>query len=247
MISTEASPGVSGRDEATLGKQKKIIFLTSSEYGQANVTLAVAYEMLLKQQYEIHIASFSPLEGRIKSLNELVPYNHVPVTFHTVFGPSAYEALVAKNEFIGKSGLREDDMYSSPYLGPYPPGFQGAIDTYRITLPVLATAWDGPAYMRGYESCLEILRLVEPHLIIVDPLFSQGLEACKKLSRDCVVLSPNTYQEMCGSQQPVFFQLCRYPASVFTHVSEFPLLTTAGYLPRSPTRSLGISFLQIFT
>ena len=82
---------------------KKIIFLTDSEYGQANVILAAAYEILLLQQHEVHVASFAPLKDRINSLNELVPDNHVPAIFHTVFGPSALEALVAKNEFIGES------------------------------------------------------------------------------------------------------------------------------------------------
>jgi hypothetical protein len=45
--------------------REKIIFLTSSEYGQANVVLAVAYELLLRQEHDIHIASFAPLEGRV--------------------------------------------------------------------------------------------------------------------------------------------------------------------------------------
>lgn len=193
-----SSNGTAKGDGDITKKVKKVIFLTDSEYGQANVILAVAYEMLLLQQHEVHVASFAPLQARIKDLNELVPDNHVPATFHTVFGPSALEALVAKNEFIG----------------PYRPGIRGALDTYRVTLPVLATAWDGPAYMKGYESCLEILRSVEPDLIIIEPLFSQGLEACKALSRDCVVLSPNTFQEMCGSEQPILSRLCRYPASV---------------------------------
>lgn len=107
MISTETSSGASGGDGPTTRKRKKIIFLTSSEYGQANVILAVAYEMLLVQQHEIHIASFAPLNGRIKSLNELVLDNYVPAIFHTVFGPSALEALVSKNEFIGESALRK--------------------------------------------------------------------------------------------------------------------------------------------
>jgi hypothetical protein len=86
-----------------MNKLKKILLLTSSEYGQANVVLAVAYEMLLRQQHEIHIASFAPLKGRVESLNELFQDKCVPATFHTVFGPSALEALIEKNEFIGES------------------------------------------------------------------------------------------------------------------------------------------------
>ena len=105
---------------------RKIIFLTSSEYGQANVILAVAYELLLLQQHEIHVASFAPLTGRIKSLNELVPDNHIPATFHPVFGPSALEALISKDEFIGESGLRRDDRALIPAIRSIPSRPQGS-------------------------------------------------------------------------------------------------------------------------
>lgn len=102
------SLGVSERSGYPMNEQKKILLFTSSEYGQANVILAVAYEMLDRQQHEIHIASFGPLKGRVESLNELFEDNHVPATFHTVFGPSALEALTEKNESIGESSSEQE-------------------------------------------------------------------------------------------------------------------------------------------
>jgi len=64
FIFTENNPTdpTSGLKDAVTDR-KKIIFLTSSEYGQANVVLAVAYELLLRQEHDIHIASFAPLKG----------------------------------------------------------------------------------------------------------------------------------------------------------------------------------------
>lgn len=54
---------VSGESEnEDVGKQQRILFFTSSEYGQANVILAVSYELLILQKYEVHIASFAPLQ-----------------------------------------------------------------------------------------------------------------------------------------------------------------------------------------
>lgn len=178
------------------GKRKKITFLTSSEYGQANVILAVVYELLLLQSYEIDVASFSPLEKRIQDVNELVPSNSFPARFHAITGTSALEALARKNEFVG----------------PFRPGIRGASKTYQVTLPAIATTWDEKEYMMGYESCIDILRSTAPDLIVIDPLMSQGLEACKAISRDCIILSPNTFQEICKKQQPLFTQLCRWPA-----------------------------------
>ncbi len=177
-------------------QRKKILFLTSSEYGQANVILAVAYELLLRQEYEIHIASFAPLQRRIDDLNALISKNAIPATFHTIAGPSLSQCLEQKDEFIG----------------PYPPGIRGALKTYRVTLPSMPTAYNEEQYIAGYESCLEILRSVKPDFIVVEPMLDQGLDACKKLSRTYMVLSPNTFQELLRYKQPKHKILCRNPA-----------------------------------
>lgn len=207
MKSTKESSNVSDRIRSG-GKRKNIVFLTHSEYGQANVILAVVYELLLLQQYDVEVASFAPLKPRIKDINELVPNNAFPANFHTVTGLSLMEALRAKGEFIG----------------PYPPGIKGASDTYRVTIPAIATTWDETEYMAGLESCIDILRSTSPDLIVVDPFMSQGLEACKALSRNYIVLSPNTFQEICKKQQPMFTQLCRWPACVSYQYNSYEVL-----------------------
>lgn len=179
---------------------KNVLFYTNSEYGQANVILAVAYELLIRQKYNVHIASFAPLKNRIPELNNLALLKSdgkaSAATFHTVVGPSAQEALLARDEFIG----------------PFPPGIHGATDCYRTTLPAMATTWEVSLYMSGYLSCLDILDSVSPDLIVCDPLMSQGLEACNARSRDCVVLSPNTFRDIMAKQQPMFPSFFRYPA-----------------------------------
>lgn len=101
-------------------QRKPILFFTNSEYGQANVILAVCYE-LLQRQYEVHIASFAVLKARISDLNRMT--TKTQAVFHTVAGLSAAEALASNEEFIG----------------PFPPGVQGALKTYEVTLPAIAT------------------------------------------------------------------------------------------------------------
>jgi hypothetical protein len=195
MTSDEKSlPGSPSVEET----RKRVLLLTSSEYGQANVILAVIYELLIWRKYEVHVASFAPLKGRIKELNELAATNESSAAvFHTVPGTAALEALTAKDEFIG----------------PYPPGIRGAIDTYRVTLPAVANAWNEHEYMTGYESCNQILQDVKPDVTVVDPLFSQGLEACTKIPRECVILSPNTLQDILRKRQPFSrLHFFRYPA-----------------------------------
>jgi hypothetical protein len=181
------------------GSRKKVLLFTNSEYGQANVILAVAYELLLLGEYEVHIASFKSLRSRINDLNRSISKSVLPAIFHTVVGASAMEALIAKNEFIG----------------PYPPGIKGAIATYKVTIPALATIWEGPEYMTGYKSCLRILCSVNPNVVVLEPFMCQGIEACETLSYKNVILSPDPFQEVFRKQQPLFKQLLRIPAYVF--------------------------------
>lgn len=214
---------------------KKVLFLTCSEYGQANVILAVAYELLLRGKYDVHIASFAPLESRIPMLNNLASFNSSgkasSASFHLVAGPSAQEALLARDEFIG----------------PFPPGISGAIDCYKTTLPAMATTWEWPVYMSGYTSCLRILDCVNPDLVVCDPLMSQGLEACNTRSRDVVVLSPNTFREILSRQQPLLQMLFRYPAFVFSFRSIMQSLTCTGSHPHFRTLCRGILYPPTFT
>jgi hypothetical protein len=180
-------------------EQKKVLFLTASEYGESNVVLAVAYELLLRQKYEVHIASFSPLESRVKEISSLAASAaSSQAVFHTVAGPSIDELLNAREDFFG----------------PYPPGIRGALDSFRITIPVVVTARDGPGYLASYESCLDIIRKVEPDLLVVGSLMNQGHDACQTLQRKYVILSPNTFREILGKQQPMLFQFLGYPACV---------------------------------
>lgn len=186
-------------EETVTPEPKRVLFLTASEYGEANVVLAVAYELLLRQKYEVHIGSFSPLEPRIKELNTFatsVVSNQA--VFHTIAGPSADEILKARDDFFG----------------PYPPGIRGAINSFKVTIPVIATAWDGPGYMVGYKSCLEVIHNVKPDLLVVGSLMNQGQDACQTLHKKYVVLSPNTFREILSKQQPILSQLLTYPACV---------------------------------
>ncbi|KAH8684259.1 putative UDP-glucoronosyl and UDP-glucosyl transferase [Tricladium varicosporioides] len=174
-------------------ERRPILFFTSSDYGQANVILAVCYE-LLQRQYEVHIVSFAPLKNRVLELNQMTTKGQA--VFHTVPGLTSMEALALNKEFVG----------------PFPPGVQGALRTYEITLPAMATIWTESEYMIAYESCLDILKSVDPGVIVIDPLMSQALDACITLSRKYIVLSPNTFQDILRKQQPFFSQLARYPA-----------------------------------
>jgi hypothetical protein len=84
--------------------------------------------------------------------------NSDPARFHAV-------PIISPMEAVRRQGS----------IGPYTAGVSGALKTYRITLPAIATAWDGTEYMTGYEFCLEKIHSINPDIIIIDPLFDIGL------------------------------------------------------------------------
>jgi hypothetical protein len=183
-----------------MSQRKKILFFTNSEYGQCNVVLATAYELVLRG-CEVHIASFAPLHQRVVDLNNGVyaslPSGSQAIIFHQIDSPSMVEMLIkrfgADGDLTHGVGLRE------------------ALRMYSL-LTQIVCGWDGDEYIRGCESCAGIIRTVEPDVIVNERACMYGMEACSQLGRNFVLLSPNTFLETVGSIQPWGFGFWGLPA-----------------------------------
>lgn len=71
---------------ASYAPSKSILIFTCSEFGQANVNLAVLYELLrIKDGFDIHIASHKSLETRVRSVSADLDRH---ATFHAIPGPT---------------------------------------------------------------------------------------------------------------------------------------------------------------
>jgi hypothetical protein len=70
--------------------RKKILFLTNSQYGEAQVVIAVSHELLRRGNCDVHIASNSPLSKGVKELDDgafgAFPKESSNVTFHEFSG-----------------------------------------------------------------------------------------------------------------------------------------------------------------
>jgi hypothetical protein len=183
-----------------MAKRQSILFITNSELGQSTVILAVAHEFLIRSDYDVHIASFPALAGSIPELNEDAATATAgaasTATFHTIAGNSMKDALAREAEF----------------LEMHPPGVNGAMFAYENVLPATFAPWQGSDYLIGYNSCVEIINAVNPDIVAVDPLFSQGVEACNTQGKKVVILSPNTYKELVLGDQPGTSALWKFPA-----------------------------------
>ncbi len=177
-------------------ERRNILLLTNSEYGQANVMLAVVYELLLQGEFNIHVASFPNLERRVNDLHATLNLKAISnLTFHALPGPTLTDAIA----------LRGDEFGS-----PRRPGVRGAIESYGEIQNVVAP-WNGHEYIQGYNCCLELFKTLDPVVVLVDPVYSQGLDACRRASRKHVVLTPTSLKETAIHQQPRQAFIWKYP------------------------------------
>jgi hypothetical protein len=180
--------------------KQSVLFIFNCELGQSTVALAVAYEFLLRSEYEVHIASFPALEKAVLELNndvsKLSGFNiSNKAIFHTIAGKSMKESAARKTEFI--------EMHQ--------PGIRGALFAYQNVLPATLASWNGPEYMIGYSSVCDIINQVKPSFCCVDSLFSQGTDACNELGQKFCILSPNTFKDHVLRDQPKGAALWKYP------------------------------------
>lgn len=182
-----------------MAERKNILLLTNSEYGQANVMLAVVHELVLQCEFDIHIASFPVLEQRINDVYATLTSKMVSsLTFHALPGQSLIEAIASNGHDFG-TGHR--------------PVARGSIKSYDAIQDIVAP-WDGPEYLKGYDRCLKLFETLDPVVVVVDPLYSQGLDACRRTSRRHIVLSPVSLKEITTSTQSRLAFLWKYPAYV---------------------------------
>ncbi|TVY83172.1 Glycosyltransferase sdnJ [Lachnellula suecica] len=190
----------------------KILFFTNSEYGQSNVVVATAYE-LLHRGCEIHIASFAADEDlgsaftkRIDALNNgeygTLPTDSKPVTFHRITGESMVESWQRRSKLTPDIAMTHGC------------GLKHAPLAYRSLMPVMGS--EGPEYLTAVESCVAALKLVQPKVIVVDSSFPQGHDAARMMNLNYVVLTPNSFRETIGAIQPRgygFWGIPAYPVS----------------------------------
>ncbi|KAH8424662.1 glycosyltransferase family 1 protein [Aspergillus melleus] len=177
-----------------------VLFFTNSEFGQASIILAVAHEFLLRPSYTVHIASFPSLASSIDTLNErakeLAPTT-TSATFHPINGPSMVDVYNNTPHFV--------DHFDYHQIG-----FRGANQAFNNFIPMLMNPWDGPQFVAIYRDCVDTIKKVRPVIVVVDPLFTIGLDACRVLRWPHVLLSPNTTKDLVP--QPRLANLWKYPA-----------------------------------
>lgn len=185
----------------------RILLLTNSEHGQANVFLATAHALLtLNHDVEVHFASFPPIAKSVSSTSTLAlthSPSSKPITFHPISGLPMLNAW-------SRPGFQADKDGSHHSQGGLLTAYLRMRVLLRVTLP-----WTGPEFLEIFDSVHRILDEVTPHVVAVDPLFSPGLTAVRHLlpryGYRYLVLSPNTIKDFAMPFQPALEAFWKFP------------------------------------
>ncbi len=186
---------------------RRILFLTNSEYGQANVILAAIHSLLhIAPDVELHVASFAGLEAPLRQISDHAknaasagsPASSVH--FHLLSGISYYEATERPENSI-------NDLFD---LAP------GLVNTSRVILniPGIMQAWRPDEFVGIYRETEAVVKKVEPDLVVVEPIFTPGLTLCHHAGLNWIVFAPNTIKDFVLPLQPRLAALWKYPMYV---------------------------------
>ncbi|KAL4978577.1 hypothetical protein BDW66DRAFT_158090 [Aspergillus desertorum] len=196
-----------------------ILFVTNQELGQATVILSVAHEFLIRRSHDVHIASFPQLELEVTKLNAqaaraaraaLLQSSSATATFHALPGRTMFEAAMCKGSSSNSS--------SASWFNAHSIGFFGARQAYTMLCAVVMP-WTGDEYIAVYRRCIEIIKGVQPSIVVIEPLLAQAIDACRTLGSKYAILSPNTAKD--HVVQPMLGNFWRFP--VLCSGYSFPL------------------------
>ena len=128
----------------------RIVLLCNAEHGQANIPLAIAHELLIRDNIEVHLCSFPNLRERfddqLRKHGEAYGAHLVErAYFHDLKGPTVTEVFL-------RSAKR----------GPFhAAGFRGCIQGLSNVFEDY-WGWEETEYVDTYTSCRKVLENVDP-------------------------------------------------------------------------------------
>ena len=181
-----------------MAQPQKILFLINEELGQANVCLSLLHSLLIRSSPEIHLASWPNLQSRIQEISSdasLTTGHDLTVTFH----PLPCLGMV-------KSVYRH-------VTDSIPGHGRGFINAFRVysDLRVVLSPRSTKEYLEIYDRCVGIIEEVRPDLVVLEPLFAFGFDACKRLDQKYVVVAPNALKDVALFEQPRLAMLWKFP------------------------------------
>ena len=189
----------------SLPSPKRVLLLTNSEHGQANVYLATSYALLTLEgeDVEVHFASFPPIQKSVSATSQHALRANPrarPIIFHGINGVDMVSAWSRPEVAAEQEGLKVANVFWLVHA------IRRMMVLLKVTLP-----WTGPEFVQILLSVVDIVRGVQPDIIAVDPAFSPALTALRHIGARFIILSPNTIKDFSMPAQPDGEPLWKYP------------------------------------
>jgi len=176
--------------------RKTVLFLTNSEYGQANTILALCAELLTHEDINLHISSFSKLQKRVEWLqNRIENATSSTITFHPLNDvPTIADAVAGR---LGEGGIR------------HPPSSQDAF-VYRL-VDDYTVPHEPNDHIKLVNELKHTITNTVPDIVVVDMIFAPGIDACRVLHQRYIISSPLQALDIIRPLQPSLRMLWYYP------------------------------------
>ncbi|KAK0637054.1 hypothetical protein B0T17DRAFT_481394 [Bombardia bombarda] len=202
---------------------KRVLLLTNSEHGQANVYLATSYALLTleDEDVEVHFASFDPIRKFVAATSQHAQRDNPrarPIVFHKIDGIDMVSAWSRPEVTAEQQQLEKESMFMKIFL--ITQAIRRTLVLLKVTLP-----WTGPEFVQIFWSITEIVHTVQPDIIAVDPCLSPALTALRHIRAKFIILSPNTIKDFSMPLQPRGEALWKYPCTGKAYPYPVPLLS----------------------
>ena len=174
----------------------RVLFLTLSERGQANIHLATSHALRTAygdNEVEVHFASFPDIAKAVIKVSEQAGKD---IIFHPIGGRSYSEGIQSLGFDLQKVRHK--------------PGIRG-VSEFNWLVAHAAVPWLGPDYVDVFHSVRQVIEETDPALIVVDTLFMPGIDAVRSLNYTYIVLSPNDVRNALLPTQPPLKALAHWP------------------------------------
>ena len=177
----------------------KILLVCNAEHGQANIQLAIAHELLIRGDVEVHFCSFPNLRNRFERLladhgDEYGLQVETRAHFYELRGPTVTDVFLR----CGKRG-----PFHAAGLEGCIQGLSNVFEDYW--------GWQESEYMEIFTSCSKILDKVDPTLIAIDYFFLPGRDAVQNQTRPYCLINTTSLSHIVLGNQPHHSWLWKYP------------------------------------
>ncbi|KAH8879605.1 glycosyltransferase family 1 protein [Thozetella sp. PMI_491] len=187
---------------------RKILLITNSDLGEANVFLATCHALLQADPLvELHLATSKLIENQVEAAYQLAKRSSPearPIIFHGVKGVPLSDAFLqhAPNPEGG------DYLPASFHLRP------GLLNTARFLcdMRIVPMPWNGQQLTEIYKSIVDIVNSVKPDLTVANSLNAPSMTVCRHLGLRYAILSPNTIKDFAQASQPWGAMFWKYPS-----------------------------------